>query len=60
MFQTLTELGKYQTSNAGLYAHTSETAGIGRKERKEQERRDVPLRNGNWKTEKSNVLLKIH
>jgi len=45
MFQILTELGKYKTSNAGLYAHTSETAGIGRKERKEQERRDVPLRN---------------
>ena len=45
MFQILTELGKYKTSNAGLYAHISETAGIGRKERKEQERRDVPLRN---------------
>lgn len=60
IFQILTELGKYKTSNAGLYAHTSETTGIGGKERREQGRRDVSLRNGNWKIEKSNVLLKIH
>lgn len=60
MFQIFIELGKCKRSNAGLRAHTNETVGIGRKGRREQGRRNVSLRNENWKTEKSNVLLKIH
>lgn len=60
MFQIFIELGKCKRTNAGLHAHTNETVGIGRKGRREQGRRNVSLRNENWKTEKSNVLLKMH